>query len=475
MSSEEKKGNMTYTSYKIKFNNFDFISLDKLEIKKSIYEHSKAVITGVISQDNITDYEVYLTGDDPQLLITYADDDAKILFKGIIENYKFIHKNYDYYLELEALSYSRLLERKKNSRVYQNLGTTYNQVFSNIMDENPEFRIAFADESIGESQLVSEDYPVVLQYKETEWDFIKRLASYQNQILIVDDTKDDSETINILAGPHENEPQELNNVSGSKSKKTDKKNNIFDYYKIYHHEHYRSKDIFDIGKSVKYKLNNQKDTKMELIILKNRIYIDNEILCSDLTLAEKDAITVRKEKRRLPIVGRSFRAEVKQLDNMHRAQVQFLDIFDEYDERTAYYFPLDKPYTTAYLAPEIGDIVDVYFKSKNEKHATIKSSSTDNNQEVENDPADKIITTPTGYQIKINNELILISSKDNKSLVEIKEDGLKMISDKNIVEMSSDSIKMNTEKGNVSMDSSKTELAFGSKKIEITDSAIDMK
>jgi hypothetical protein len=465
---------LTYTPHQVKFDAFEFKVLDKLEIEKSIYQHSYATIKGTIAEEKLEDYEIYLGEEDPKLVLTYDNDENKILFKGIIENYKIGYHGQNCYLELKAVSYSRLLERKKINRIYQNLNTTHNQVFEQIMADNPEFKIAFADESIGESPLVSEDYPIVLQYKETEWDFIKRIASYQNQILVVDDTKDDSETINILAGPHEAEPKELNNLSGAKSKQTTGRDNIFHYYKVYRYRDYSSKEIYDIGKSVKYKLNNQEDTKIELIIIKNKIYMIDGILYSDLTLVEEDQINILKEKRKREIAGHSFRAEIKQLDNKHRAQVEFLDVFNEYDEATSYYFPLDKVYTNSYFAPEVGDIIDVYFKSKNERHATIKSSSTDNNQEVENDPADKVIFSPTGNAIKLNNEVISLASKEKKSSLDVKEELINVASNTSQLALSSTYINVKTEKANGLIDDSKTEFSFGSKVVVISDDGISV-
>jgi hypothetical protein len=473
--NQQDNAPITYAAdYKIKFDAFEFKNLDKMEIEKSINNHTRVSIKGIISEDNLSGYERYLEKEDPKLVITYNNDDSKVLFKGIIEAYSFGYENYDYYLNLEAVSYSILLERRRKNRIYQNLGTTYQQAFDILLEANSEFNLVFADNSIGSTELVSEDYPLVLQYKEREWYFIKRFASYLNQIVVVDDSKDDSETVNIQLGPHNAPAKELNNIAGAKRKKTGRKNVKFNYYKVNRHAHFRSDKIFEVGKKVKYKVNNQEDNTLELIIIKNKIYIDKGILYSDLTLLRAEEINVQKVRRKIPIEGRSFRAEVKKIEKNHTAQVQFIDIEDEFDESTAYYYPIDKPYTNAYFAPEVGDIVDIYFKAKNEKHATLKSSSTDKEEEIENEPTDKLIITPEGYKIKINNESILISAKDDKSLVELKEESIKLLSDENTIEMSKDLINLKSKKGTVAMDKSKTELSFGGKKIEITNSGINL-
>jgi len=463
-----------FTPHKIKFDIFKFKALEELEIDKAIYEHTEVKLKGVIDEANVADYERYLAKQEPKLVINYGEKGNKILFKGIITDYKFVYKKYDYYLTLKAVSYSILLKQIRRNRIFQNLGTTYNEVFDKLMQDNPKFHLAFADDAMGEMPLVSKEYPLVLQYKENDWDFLKRITSYLNKILIVDDMKDIQEGVNILVGAHPGAPKELNNVSGGKAKKTGRKNNKFDYYKIYGHENHRSEDIFDIGKKINYKVNNQTKKKLELIILKNRIYLQDSILCSDLTLAKQEAINLLKEKRKVPIEGRSFRAKVKKLNQDHTAKVKFIDITNKYIGFKAFNFPIDRLYTEAYFAPEKGDIVDIYFKGKNEKYATLKSSSTDNQKRNRQLPEDKEIITPNGYRIKMNNESLLISGKDEKSLMEIKEELIKVISTKGTIEMTPDLINMKRKDGAVLMDDAKTEVEFGGKKMKVNNSGIDM-
>ena len=467
---------VTYAAeHKIKFDNFEFVNLDKMEIKKSIFDHSRVEIRGMVQKKNIDKYKAHLEKEDPAIIITYDNDDRKVLFKGIINDYKFSHEYYDYYLELKAVSYSVLLEReRKNNRVFQNQGKSYNEVFSKLSSDNDKFHISFTDSSIGDVPLVSKDYPVVLQYKESEWDFIKRLSSYLNQIVIVDDTKDDSETINIQAGPHQVKAKDLNNVSGMKVKKMGPYNTKYIYCKVNGHEHFRSNNVFSIGKKVNYKLNNDNEDTVELIIIKNRIYMDKGILCSDFTLVKEGDINLFKRKRKKPIEGRSFRAKVKEVNNAYQAKVQFMDIEDDFSKGKAYFFPIDRIYSDAYFAPEKDAVVDVYFKSKNEKYATIKSVSTDGGKEVDNNPEDKVIMTPEGYQIKINNEDIEISSKDKKSLIKINKEEIKVINNDNQVVLNNDAINLKTKKGEVNLDKSITALVFGGKKVEISNKGINM-
>ncbi|SJZ97765.1 hypothetical protein [Selenihalanaerobacter shriftii] len=474
MASKSQKEEKVFTPQKVKFDPFEFVSLYKMEIKKSIYDHTRVVIEGAIDEENVAKYERYLAKEDPKLMINHSNQDNKILFKGIIQDYDIIYKRQDYYLTLEAVSYSILLKRVRPNRIYQNLGTTYKQVLDKIMQDNSKFNIVFGDNSQAQTVLTTKNYPMALQYKESEWDFLKRISSYLDQPVIVDDTKDDKESINILIGLHNATAKELNNISGVKRKKTGRKNHKFNYYKVDCHEHFRSKEVYNIGKKVKYRLTNQKDQTIDLIVIKNRIYIEEGVLCSDLTLVKEEDINILQERREIPIEGRSFRAKVMKLNKDHTAQVDFIDIADEYNEAKSFHFPIDRNYTDSYFAPEVDDIVDIYFKSKNEKHATLKSSSTDSAKKIDHKPTDKLIITPGGYKIRLNNGNIFISGKDDKSLVEIKEETMKMKSAKGTVFMTSDEIKVTRKNGDVSLDNSQTKLKFSGKEVQISSGGINM-
>jgi|GEM_PF-1617346 len=474
--AKDTKEPMTYTPHRVKIDPFEFKILDKLEINKSIYDHTRVKIAGMISDEDLQEYERYLDKEDPKLVITYDNQDNKILFKGIIENYRLDYKPQEYYLELEAVSYSVLLERKWKNRIYQNFGTTYGEVFDKLMDDNPLFHITFADDSLEETSLVSKDYPLVLQYKENEWDFLKRIASYLNQLVIVDDTKDDEEKITILLGFHTGKVKDLNNIAGIQRMKSIKeRDHIYPFYQTHYHAHFRSDEIFDIGKKVNYRLDNETKETVELIIIKNRIYMEDSILRSDLSLVKEEEIDVMKRRRKRLIKGKSLRAEVKKVNQDYTAQVEFLDIEDDYNPVKAFRFPIDKFYTNAYFAPEVGDVVDIYFKSKNEKYATSKSSSTDNGKKIDHDPADKLIKTPGGFQLLLNNQEILLAGKDKKASLHLMEEELNLgVMNGGGLEMTKDRVRIGNQKGQGIIDDEKTELSFGKRQLKISKGGISL-
>lgn len=64
-----------------------------------------------------------------------------------------------------------------------------------------------------------------------------------------------------------------------------------------------------------------------------------------------------------------------QVNNARQAKVKFLDLEDNFVERKAFWFPMRKNYIYNELKPRVGDIVNICFKYKNEKHAMLESIS----------------------------------------------------------------------------------------------------
>ncbi|AZO95803.1 contractile injection system protein, VgrG/Pvc8 family [Halocella sp. SP3-1] len=472
---EEKTAALTYTEHQLKIEPFEFAILNKFKISREIYQHSVLEVQGVIKKENRHKYYQYLREqEDPTITVTYDNDDRKILFKGIIEEFGLGTKeNQTHYLRIKAFSYSKLLARRRRNRVFQNMGTSYQEVFDKIKSQNPEFHIDFADTSVASTPLINEDYPVVIQYKESEWDFIKRLATYVNQILIVDDTKDNQEIINIQAGPHNNVAQELNNIAGGEGRKTGRKNTKYKYYRIKEHEHYRSDNIFQIGKKVNYRVSSKTKETLELIIIKNLIYLKNQRLCSDLIMVKEEDIKLVKEIREKRIEGRSFRAEIVKVNNKYQAKVRFIDLEDDFQEDKAHWFPIDRIYTNAFIAPEIGDIVDIYFKARNEKYASVGKATRDEKREINHDPADKMIKTPGGYQIRLNNQSVLFAAPKMSSKVELKEKEINLESNGSSIKMA-ENIKLKADKAFMLIHKDVLQFGFGGNGIKVKDGEINI-
>ncbi|NLM96447.1 MAG: hypothetical protein GX175_02315, partial [Halanaerobiaceae bacterium] len=217
---------------------------------------------------------------------------------------------------------------------------------------------------------------------------------------------------------------------------------------------------------------------MESIILKNRIYLEKGILYSDYILAREEDINILNRERKIPIEGRSFRAEVVEVNREHRAKVRFLDLEDDFEEGKARYFPIDRYYRESYFAPEKGDIVDIYFKSKNERHAAVKGSSTEGRDDIKNPPEEKVLArTPGGYTIVMSNDSIEVRGRDGKNVARVKGDRityrLKKDGADSEITIDSKMIRLRNKNSEMVIDDTKTELNSNGTKVRLSDKGIE--
>lgn len=113
-------------------------------------------------------------------IITTQGDRADVLFCGVIVDA--VMSEYSQYpvLELQLKSTSYLLDREKCSRSFMITSMTYEQVIKTAAGGFADIQFEVTDKAIGSW---------ILQNDETNWEFIKRMASHCNAVVIVDVTK----------------------------------------------------------------------------------------------------------------------------------------------------------------------------------------------------------------------------------------------------------------------------------------------
>ena len=99
------------------------------------------------------------------------ESNSKLLFSGIVQNVRTSNVNGIYYLEIQALTVSFELDIKEKSRSFQNADMTYDELIGTILKD---YSGANFSQCIGNGEKIGKP---LFQYKETDWSFIKRIAS----------------------------------------------------------------------------------------------------------------------------------------------------------------------------------------------------------------------------------------------------------------------------------------------------------
>ncbi|WP_312573340.1 contractile injection system protein, VgrG/Pvc8 family [Clostridium sp.] len=108
------------------------------------------------------------------------ENKSKILFNGMISSIKTTNNNGVYYLEIEGITSSFELDIKEKSRSFQNANMTYEELIGTILKDYSGYSYT---QCISKGRKIGKP---LFQYKETDWSFLKRIASELNSELFCD-------------------------------------------------------------------------------------------------------------------------------------------------------------------------------------------------------------------------------------------------------------------------------------------------
>ena len=261
-----------------------------------------------------------------------------------------------------------------------------------------------------------------MQYEETDWEFIKRLASRFNGGLVCADTQNKPKY--FFGIPIATDTSDLNRfdykakkdlLSYMKSKENTNPALInldkFEY-------EVETGEFFEIGDSVIYRKVNFYINSVKTITVGSEIK-------NIYSLKTKKGLSQNKIFNN-KIKGVSINGKVLEVV---KDQIKVhLEIDKEQDKNTAHKFKYTTNYTSErnsgfYFMPEINDTVCIYFKSSKEEEAIgLNSIRTQNSsQDKINDPNVKYIRTANGKEIKFDKDEILITTEDDTTFIRLND------------------------------------------------------
>ena len=141
-----------------------------LQIVSAAQKHGECMVKGIL-EDGTEAERILSDQKDIPVSIIGNGDTNEILFKGIVREAKICSENSLYYIEMNIVTASELLDRKKNQRSFQNTLMTYKQVVEQIVESYGGITVTFSDEA---GNILQEP---LIQYGETDWEFLLRLGS----------------------------------------------------------------------------------------------------------------------------------------------------------------------------------------------------------------------------------------------------------------------------------------------------------
>ena len=422
----------TYTNGNIVVSPYAFLKINKLKITREINEHGRLYISGIIN-DETADKYVEIANAEESIKVSVKDDEDNItdLFQGIVTNISINVSNDVRTLEIEALSKTFLMDIQKKSRSFQNENSSYEDIINIVNSEYSNIQMI---DNVTNGAKIDK---LIVQYKETDWEFIKRLASHVNRgVVPVCQLSDIKYTFGCSG---ESKDFDLNEFNYSIQK------GLQEYNVKAANETYDLDDInlisYEITTSQIMNLHSEVRFKgRELLVYKCEIEMKGGVLSNKYILRDENGMKVRKTYNN-NIVGISLQGRVLATEKdkvkvsleidgsptvLEGARwLEFATIFSSTDG------------TGWYCMPEIEDVVRLYFPDNEEKHSyvisSMHSSYVDTDLSKRSDPAVKSISTKYGKEIVMSPGSVEIIGNGNLLMRLTDDGGIEVNSDKSIV------------------------------------------
>ena len=347
----------------------------KLEMQLEMDEEQRKNLERIIEKENV-EIEIELSGSNQNV--------RRKIFCGIVDYFEILdYGSYGCRILMKAFSKSVLFDRKneKKYRVFQDRNLMFSDIIDEINKDYADKKLEIKYSDIAKKQIGS----LVVQFDETDWEFLVRLTSQLKTGLFV------VEQGIILFGIVEmGEIKKENKYFSDYSLVRDYKNL---YYKV------QSNKVINLGDTVFISKNtgeNDKDSsgnKGNFSVLKTRIFLKDFILKSEFLATDMSNYHIFR-KYNEKIKGCRIEANVERVfedGGIAKMEVRFAEglkkIVQErsndesndkaYDDYGIKRFPLSyqtfysQTNTGFFCTPEVNDTVEVYFPNEDERFAKV--------------------------------------------------------------------------------------------------------
>ncbi len=352
----------------VKITPYEITRLQTLEVHRSLNGHARLKLEAVIPEVRKDSY-VQATTSQTDITVKMVDDEGNetTFFSGIVLHVKVKVVNGVHTLLVDAISHTHLLDLKLHKRSFQNPNLTYANLVRKIIspyDGSDVIDYVTEGKKIGD---------FVMQYEETDWQFIQRMASHFYTGLIADSTSGKPKFyFGVPEGQYKGEFLATHYIATKR---------IADYRSAMENKMPGAKDLdyivyeadsrqwFALGSEVQFK-----GRRWNVGEVTSRF--KDSLLEHTYSLFPFEGMR-QKKRYNTSIIGASIQAKVLQVKgDKVRAK---LDMDEQQDESTAYYFPYSTIYASEnntgwYCMPEVNDHIRIYFPSKKEEEGIAISS-----------------------------------------------------------------------------------------------------
>lgn len=416
--------------YQIKIEPFEFIALRELKIDRKVNEHTMAEITMCIENDKQMEYMKILSGETWVKIIGVGEQNERgevehnVLLHGVVIDFQLSYDGYETTLKIKIASGTILMDFRSHFRVLQNKDSLCGDIYNQITNAYPNGK-AICQEGKGEKIK-----GVLIQYQETDWKFLKRIAGRTGLYLVPDvQKKGIRHTIGLPIGTKRK--ISLNNISIrinigcclQKSRNGMPSLQVEDMQELI----LTDREIYQIGDYISYQGKEYFIHEIHTMYEKGEC---NHTYCFKTKAAIKILPFQHDE-----VTGCSFSAIIV---GVKKDEVQIEIEHDEWKGMDGKkWFLYSTVYSSAdgtgwYCMPEKGDSVRLYVPSKEEDSFVFSAvhKPTDSSRQ---NPDYKSLKTKFGKEIRFTPESILVTNNQGMMIEMDDNEGITISSNKNIV------------------------------------------
>lgn len=382
-----------------------------IKIIKSPNTHHKMEFMGKIKYNDYEDIIGDLTPNSSIQIEFGMEGNWLLLFYGMIVSFNVVsvpdeyHPLYD--IQILGMSYSCLLDCERKCKVYQDTHATHRQIIKDIFSAYPGSNFIIPP-AIRDSKLET----FTLQYNETDWEFLKRMASRTGSPIVASSKTNGVKikygmiwgtTTYVLDDQCMYSMMEIKDISPYKPQSfLGKRQNQYNIEIITEGPDSQSLEIGDC------------------ILIQGRAWYVKEVeaIIKDHVLSHKYLLSDQRgffETRQFnfQLKGLSLPGTVSDVNNN---MVKVLFDLKAYPGNNDCWFPYSTFYSTFYCMPEMGDRVNLYIPDYEESHSIILNSvHSDPNAQAGNDaPQNQNFNT---QELFSNNQVKILATKDGKMLI----------------------------------------------------------
>ena len=371
--------------------NLDNFVIREFVLNENMNEHQKLEMQLEMDDEQRKNLERVIQKEDVEIQVELEKAGENVgkrrIFSGIVDYFEILdYGSYGCRILMRAFSKSVLFDRKneKKYRVFQDRNLMFSDIIDEINKDYADKKLEIKYSDIAKKQIGS----LIVQFDETDWEFLVRLASQLKTGMFV------IEQGIILFGMVEmGEIKKENKYFSDYSLVRDYKNL---YYKVQSNKVINLGDAVSISENAVENEGNDKDSsgnKGNFSVLKTRIFLKDFILKSEFLATDISGYHIFK-KYNEKIKGCRIEANVERVfedGGIAKMEVRFGEglkkIVQErsndesndkaYDDYGIKRFPLSyqtfysQTNTGFFCTPEINDTVEVYFPNEDERFAKV--------------------------------------------------------------------------------------------------------